>query len=116
MTSPNRRKPMDARTLRHTLRFGGLDAALSDADLAQLHDKLVHLHPFAQPQVKDLCLRLRRMVEHDPEAPETLSLGEDAARLVQLAVYSDQQSRRRVSPALAHARIQAFHYLESRSQ
>jgi hypothetical protein len=39
-----------------------------------------------------------------------------AARKVQLAVYSDKSSHKRVSPTLANARQQAFHYLESLSR
>jgi hypothetical protein len=53
------------------------------------------------------------MVEHDPEAPAALELGVEGARQVQLAVYADKSSRRRVSKRLHHAREQASRYLET---
>jgi len=108
-----RRSALDTQTLRHRLRFGQFEAPLTDADVAQLHDKLQHLHAFPDQAVCQLCAALRSMVEHDLDAPVTLELGAAEARQVQLAVYAEQAARRRVSPTLANARQQAFHYLDS---
>jgi hypothetical protein len=115
MAPKQRRGALDAQSLRHRLRFGEFEAALTDADAAQLHDKLLHLHACPDESVCRLCGTLRSMVEHHPHAPDTLELGAEAARQVQVAVYAEQTSRRRVSPTLAHARLQAFNYLESLS-
>lgn len=86
---------------------------MTDADLAQLHDTLLRLHAYHDPDVRALCATLRRMALHEPDAPDTLDLGAPAARKVQLAVYADKSCRKRVSKTLGHAREQAFRYLET---
>ena len=108
-----RRRPFDTRATRHTLRFGDLEASLADADVAQVHDALVRLHVFRDPTVQRLCGELRQLLTEPGDT--RLELGLPAARKVQLAVYADRTARRVISPALANARLQAFHYIESRT-
>jgi hypothetical protein len=110
-----RLQPFDDKIKRHTLRFGDCEASLTDADVAQLHDTLVRLHGYPDPTALQLCARLRQALEEAAEVEPMLELDAAAARKVQLAVFSDQRGRKRVSPALAEARLQAFAYLEADS-
>jgi hypothetical protein len=97
-------------TKRQALRFGDFEAPLADADVAQLHDTLMRLHGYPDAIVERLCASLRQRLAGSEES--VLELDAAAARKVQLAVYSDQIGRKRVSPALAKARLQAFRYLD----
>lgn len=110
-----RLKPFDARTRRHTLRFGDLEAPLADADLAQLHDALTRLHSFPDASVRRLRAALRESLERDAGEEHVLDLGLEEARQVQLAVYCDQLARKPTSEALADARVQAFRFIENRA-
>jgi hypothetical protein len=107
-----RRKPFDAKTKRHIFRFGEFEAPLTDADVAQLHDALRRLHAFPDPVAQNLCQKLRQALE-EAEGASSIELDVEAARKVQMAVYSDQQSRKLVAPTLAEARVQAFRYLQA---
>ncbi len=113
MTSTRRRRPFDSQNRRHTLSFGDLTASLTDADVAQLHDSIRRLHTFPDETVRTLCSDLRGLLEDDPAAAATLELDRAGARQVQLAVFAEQSCRRRVSTALADARVQAFRFLEA---
>lgn len=107
------RGSFDSHELRSSLRFGDFEAPLADADLAQLHDTLLRLHAYHDPEVRSLCVALRRMALREPDAPDALELGLIAARKVQLAVYADKTCRMPVSKSLGYAREQAFRYLET---
>lgn len=111
MGTERSRSCVDANMRRYRLRFGELEARLTAADVAQLHDTLLHLHRCSEPAAQRLCESLRQLLE-EHEAEATLDCGVDAARKVQLAVFAAQRWRKRISPALAEARLQAFRYLE----
>jgi hypothetical protein len=106
--------PFDAYRRRHTFCFGDepREVALSDADVAQLHDTLLRLHSVPDPPVTELRAALRRLLDDD-EAQTKLQLGLAEARQVQLAVYAEQAAGRPTSAALTEARLQAFGYIES---
>jgi hypothetical protein len=106
-----RRQAFDDKTKRRALRFGDFEAPLADADIAQLHDTLMRLHGYPDAIVERLCASLRQLLEGSDEE-SVLELDAAAARKVQLAVYSDQIGRKRISPALEKARLQAFRYLD----
>jgi hypothetical protein len=71
----------------------------------------MRLHGYPDAIVERLCASLRQLLEGSDEE-SVLELDAAAARKVQLAVYSDQIGRKRVSPALEKARVQAFRYLD----
>jgi hypothetical protein len=105
------RPPRDATGKQYRLRFGEFEAKLTEADVAQLHDSLRYLHRHSNLAGQRLCASLAQLVEAD-EAEPTLECGVDEARKVQLAIFAAQGWRKRISPALAEARLQAFRYLD----